>query len=177
MPNPDARFVPCAPEAVKTRSSKWRIDRVVIHTAEGTLSGTVAWFQRTAAQRGTSYAAATHYVLGRSGELVQMAEESARLIHCGSKSQPGWNDRSIGIELEAWSGQAKPPASIKFPVNDFPEVQLQALAKLVKGICLRHGIPLDRTHIVGHGEIPGQDHTDPGASFPWDRFLSLCLWA
>lgn len=168
-------FTPCHPECVRTRDARWDIDRVVVHTAEGTYNGTISWFQRSAKERNASYAAATHYVLARTGEVTQMAKEEARLIHAGSKSQSGWNDRSIGIELEAWSGTAKPPSSIKFPVRDFPEAQIQSLAELIHGICTRNNIPLDRTHIVGHGEIPGQTHTDPGPTFPWDKLMETLL--
>lgn len=166
-------FSPCHPDCVRKRDARWGIDRVVVHTAEGTYKGTIAWFQRSAKERGASYAAATHYVLSREGSITQMAQDTDRLIHCGSKSQPGWNDRSIGIELEAWSGSAKPPSSIKFPVGNFPDVQIQTLAALIRDICDRNNIPKDRTHIVGHGEIPGQTHTDPGPSFPWDKLMSL----
>jgi N-acetyl-anhydromuramyl-L-alanine amidase AmpD len=164
-------YIPCHPECVRKRDTRWNIDRIVVHTAEGTLAGTVTWFQRSAAQRGQSYAAATHYVIGRDGRIVRMAEETDRLIHCGSSTQPGWNDRAIGIELEAWTGHSAPPSSIKFPRDDFPEALLVALRDLISGICARHNIPRDAEHIVGHGSIPGQTHTDPGAAFPWAKIL------
>ncbi|MET9133681.1 hypothetical protein [Streptomyces antibioticus] len=37
----------------------------------------------------------------------------------------------------------------------------------------RYGIPVDREHIVGHVEVPGTDHTDPGEHWDWDRYMKL----
>ncbi|WP_435879105.1 hypothetical protein [Streptomyces griseoluteus] len=31
----------------------------------------------------------------------------------------------------------------------------------------------DRTHIVGHSEVPGNDHTDPGPYGDWSYYMSL----
>ncbi|NEE28560.1 N-acetylmuramoyl-L-alanine amidase, partial [Streptomyces sp. SID7982] len=46
-------------------------------------------------------------------------------------------------------------------------------ARLTASICARHGIPIDREHIIGHVEVPGTDHTDPGPHWDWDRYLEL----
>jgi hypothetical protein len=35
----------------------------------------------------------------------------------------------------------------------------------------RYGIPKDRAHIVGHVEVPGNDHTDPGPNWDWTRYM------
>jgi N-acetyl-anhydromuramyl-L-alanine amidase AmpD len=46
-------------------------------------------------------------------------------------------------------------------------------ARLTAGICGRYGIPVDRRHIIGHVEVPGTDHTDPGPHWDWDRYIRL----
>ncbi|PGH46646.1 N-acetylmuramoyl-L-alanine amidase, partial [Streptomyces sp. Ru87] len=46
-------------------------------------------------------------------------------------------------------------------------------AALTKHLCDTHGIPKDRQHIVGHSEVPGNDHTDPGANWDWDHYMAL----
>ncbi|MFD8961334.1 N-acetylmuramoyl-L-alanine amidase, partial [Streptomyces anulatus] len=48
-------------------------------------------------------------------------------------------------------------------------------ARLTADICDRHGIPKDREHIVGHHEVPGSDHTDPGVHWDWERYLRLVV--
>ncbi|MGH2471383.1 MAG: hypothetical protein ACRDG6_03130 [Candidatus Limnocylindria bacterium] len=38
-------------------------------------------------------------------------------------------------------------------------------------------MPLDRGHVVGHNEVPGSTHTDPGPTWDWPHFMwlvSLC---
>ena len=38
----------------------------------------------------------------------------------------------------------------------------RASAKLVCHITQRYGIPIDRTHIIGHYQVPTSTHHDPG---------------
>ncbi len=44
-------------------------------------------------------------------------------------------------------------------------------------ISAREGVPLDREHVIGHNEVPGTTHTDPGPTWDWPHFMwltSLC---
>jgi hypothetical protein len=49
----------------------------------------------------------------------------------------------------------------------------RASAALTRSIADRYGIPKDRTHIVGHSQVPGADHTDPGPQWDWNRYMQL----
>jgi len=40
-------------------------------------------------------------------------------------------------------------------------------------IARRYGIPADRAHIIGHNEVPGTDHSDPGPTWNWTYYMSL----
>src|SRR5437762_2138346 len=46
-------------------------------------------------------------------------------------------------------------------------------AQLVCAIARRYNIPTDRDHIVGHNELPGNDHSDPGPYWNWTYYMSL----
>ena len=73
------------------------------------------------------------------------------------------NARSIGIEIQAQAAKA-----------NWNEVQLLQAARLVAALSKEYGIPLDREHIKGHVEVSGPGgHTDPGAHWPWARFIEL----
>src|SRR5207253_1584444 len=63
-----------------------------------------------------------------------------------------FNEHSIGIELEL--------DDITNPA--FTAEQYYAVAALACAISARHGIPLDRAHVIGHNEVPGSTHSDPG---------------
>jgi N-acetyl-anhydromuramyl-L-alanine amidase AmpD len=155
----NGRFVAAAPDAIRTRNPKYKIDRIVIHTMEGTLAGTIAWFKTP----GRAVPTAAHYCIGEDGEVVQMVPDDRKALHAGSKTEAGWNDRSIGIEHAGWVDDGKPP----------PEAMLKASAEVVAILCRKYGIPVDRTHILGHVEVPGVDHHDPGAEWPWDRYMAM----
>lgn len=141
-----------------------KIDRVVIHVAEGTLRGTAAWFQNPAA--GVS----AHFTVGNDGTVIQSVSEKNTAFHAGPvpNGQPDMNPRSIGIEHEGRQN----------PVNPWQptDAQLDATAQLVAGICQRWNIPADRQHLIGHSEVfPGRAARAncPGKGWPWDRFLAL----
>lgn len=157
------RILLAAPGAIRTRRAGVQVDRIIIHTAQGTLEGTVSWF-RNPDRRVLS---ATHYVIGEDGDIVQMVPDENKAIHAGSTIEPGWNDRSIGIEHAGWVDDGKPPS----------DAQLKASAMVTAVMCRKFGIPVDRTHILGHVEVPHRPtddfHTDPGKEWPWDRYMEL----
>jgi N-acetyl-anhydromuramyl-L-alanine amidase AmpD len=89
-----------------------------------------------------------------------MIRELDVAYHAGNRS---YNERSVGIEHEGFVDRPE----------DFTDAMYAASARLAAGVCVRYGIPVDREHIIGHVEVPGTDHTDPGEHWDWDRYLKL----
>jgi len=138
---------------------------------QGTFAGTVAWFQR-GKERGTPTAA--HYNISRTGDVCQMVDDDKKCYHAGN-----YNSRSIGIEHEVYiggwpvktmNGKVKAPP---YPADEFPDAMLQASARVVAALCSKYKIPISRGNIIGHSEVPGATHTDPGVLFPWSRYMEL----
>ena len=134
------------------------IDRVVIHVADGTLAGTAAWFADARAD------VSAHYTVGMDGRVIQSVSEANTAWHAGDLAM---NQRSVGIEHEGQPSKGPWTPS---------EAQLLASAALVGAICIRHNIPVDRQHIIGHFEVnPGRAarRNCPGPTWPWDRYIKL----
>ncbi|WP_406838997.1 N-acetylmuramoyl-L-alanine amidase [Streptomyces sp. AHU1] len=136
------------------RPDDYTIDRVVVHVTQGSFASAVKVFQDP------KHGAAAHYVVRRDGHVTQMIRELDVAFHAGNRS---YNERSVGIEHEGFVDR---PSS-------FTDAMYEASARLTAGICGRYGIPVDREHIVGHVEVPGTDHTDPGRYWDWDRYIRL----
>ncbi len=161
-----AQFVP-ASSANYTNASRGvgDIDTIVIHTTEGSYAGTISWFQNSAA------GASAHYVIRSSdGQITQMVDEEDIAWHAGHWET---NQRSIGIEHEGY---------VSDPETWYTDAMMRSSAALVRDICDRYGIPMDRSHIIGHYEVPGcptgtgggaSCHTDPGSGWDWDYFMYL----
>ncbi|MCC7384971.1 MAG: N-acetylmuramoyl-L-alanine amidase [Deltaproteobacteria bacterium] len=129
------------------------IDVVVVHTVEGTYAGAISWF------RNPSSDVSAHYVIRRSdGAITQMVQHKDVAWHAGNSS---YNRRSIGIEHEGYLADR----------NNFTPAMLGASAALTRWLSDTLGIPIDRSHIIGHIEVPGATHTDPGPHFPWTEYL------
>lgn len=106
----------------------------------------------------------SHFLIRRSGELVQFVATDARAWHAGASDWCGrsnCNDYSIGIELEGLEGGLFEPA------------QYQRLVMLCEQLRQRHPIQ----HIVGHEHIAPGRKQDPGPGFDWVGFQSLLGWA
>ncbi|WP_329063107.1 N-acetylmuramoyl-L-alanine amidase [Streptomyces sp. NBC_01429] len=134
------------------RPDDYRIDRVVIHVVQGSYAVALQVFKDPA------HGAAAHYVVAKDGHVAQMIRELDVAYHAGDR---GYNERSIGIEHE---GYVERPES-------FTDTMYRSSARLTADICHRYGIPVDREHIVGHVEVPGTDHTDPGKGWDWNRYM------
>jgi N-acetyl-anhydromuramyl-L-alanine amidase AmpD len=151
-----AQWVPASPANWRRadRPADYAIDQVVIHVAEGSYPVALKVFQNP------WHGAAAHYVIRKDGHIAQTIRELDVAFHAGNRDV---NERSIGIEHEGFVDR---PGS-------FTDAMYRASARLTAGICARYGIPVDRRHIVGHVEVPGADHTDPGPHWDWDRYLRL----
>lgn len=126
------------------------INYIVIHTMQGSYAGSISWFRNPAAS------ASAHYNIRSSdGEITQMVSEGDTAWHAGNWT---YNQRSIGIEHEGY---------IADPGRWYTEAMYASSARLVRHLCDKYGIPKDRTHIIGHVEVPGATHTDPGSGWDW----------
>ncbi|MEW1888968.1 N-acetylmuramoyl-L-alanine amidase [Streptomyces sp. NPDC048567] len=154
---PAGHWVPASTSnyTVSSRPSAYPVQYVIIHVTQETFSKTVSIFQNPAKQ------VSAHYVV-RSGDgyVNQMVREKDVAWHAGNWD---YNTRSIGIEHEGWVDQ---PAY-------FTDSMYEQSALLTANICDRYKIPKDRAHILGHVEVPGTDHTDPGPNWDWVRYIRL----
>lgn len=102
----------------------------------------------------------SHFLVRRSGELIQFVACAQRAWHAGASRWRGrerCNDFSIGIELEGCDDVA------------FTDAQYGELSRLTRELRARYPIE----DIVGHADIAPQRKTDPGPAFDWERYRSL----
>lgn len=140
---------------VANRESDYNIQYVVIHVTEGSYSGSISWFQNPSAQ------VSAHYVVRSSdGQITQTVREKDIAWHAGNWT---YNTQSIGIEHEGYVSSC----------TWFTDPMYRASAGITKSVAAKYAIPLDRTHIIGHSEVPGATHTDPGSCWDWTYYMSL----
>jgi AmpD protein len=97
-----------------------------------------------------------HFLVRRSGRLVQFVPCGERAWHAGASAWRGrerCNDFSVGIELEGTDTLAYSPA------------QYAVLGRLLRA--LRRRYPIE--DVAGHSEVAPGRKTDPGPAFDWRR--------
>jgi N-acetyl-anhydromuramyl-L-alanine amidase AmpD len=144
------------------------VDMIVVHTTESTLESAVKWFGMDH-KPFKMYPTSAHYVLGQDGRCVACVSEEDTAYHAGNFR---YNLRSVGIECE---GLCKNESM-------WTDRLVYALVELLATICEQYGIAPDRSHIIGHCEVPdptnpvvkgGIGHNaDPGTHIPWDRIMA-----
>ncbi|MFG3705826.1 N-acetylmuramoyl-L-alanine amidase [Micromonospora sp. NPDC047670] len=140
---------------VATRPSSHPVRYIVIHVTQGSYAGSISWFQNPAAK------ASAHYTFRSSdGAVTQSVREKDIAWHAGNWT---YNTQSIGIEHEGYVDNAA----------WFTDAMYRASAALTRSLADRYGIPSDRAHIIGHNEVPGATHTDPGPHWNWTYYLQL----
>jgi N-acetylmuramoyl-L-alanine amidase len=161
---PGASWVPAssANYSVADRTHDYPIDMIVIHDIEGTAASAISAFQDPSRQ------ASAHYVVDYNGAITQMVQEKDIAWHAGNWD---YNTRSIGIEHAGYAC-----------CNYYTTAEYDASAHLIASICSRYGVPMDRTHVIGHYQVPdpnnpglygGSDHhTDPGSYWNWTYYMS-----
>lgn len=129
------------------------IDRVVIHWfGGGTLESANSRFQNAANQ------VSAHYGISNS-TVWQWVKEEHVAYHAGNYAM---NQRSVGIEHDA------------NPDKPLSEESYATSAALVRQICLKYNIPMDREHIIAHKEIKA---TQCPGTINLDRIISMASQA
>src|SRR3954449_8307770 len=151
------------PNKTDTNRSVKTISGIVIHDTEGRFIGSIRVLQR-ASTRGSA-----HFVVSRRGQVVQLVPVTDVAWHAGNA---WWNLHSIGIEHEGWAGR-----------HAYTEKEYRASAQLAAYLAHRWSVPLDREHVIGHGEVPNpfhpghyggaSGHTDPGPFWAWAHYMRL----
>ena len=127
---------------------------ICVHITDGDTRSVISHFTNPASK------VSAHYLVTRTGDIIQFVEESKVAWHAGYKVRPtaklvldniekNPNTFLIGIEHECLSNQ------------DLTEIQYVNSAKLLSEICKRWSIPLNREFILKHHEIRA-DKTCPG---------------
>ena len=152
------------PEYITSPTNYWAgrdgasMEYIVIHYTDISYARTLHAFNTLASD------VSAHYVIRGDGHIAQIVAEGDTAWHSGNA---WYNRHSIGIEFEL--DHVTNPA--------FTTEQYYAGAALACAISGRQGIPLDREHVIGHNEVPGTTHTDPGPTWDWPHFMwlvSLC---
>jgi peptidoglycan hydrolase-like amidase/N-acetyl-anhydromuramyl-L-alanine amidase AmpD len=149
---------------------------VTIHTAQGTYTGTISWFQNgNQIVNGTRVYTSAHYVIRTSdGQVTQMVREANRAFHVRDH-----NYYTVGIEHE---GRVEVASS-------YSKAMYASSAALVRDICTRQGISKSATfpgpatsvvnfqpitvRVKGHQHYNGNNHTDPGIYWDWKGYAAL----
>ncbi|MDI3422058.1 N-acetylmuramoyl-L-alanine amidase [Streptomyces luteolus] len=154
---PDAEWVPAssANYTASNRPVTYPVDFVVVHVTQETYDDTLAIFQNPERQ------VSAHYVVrSADGHVAQCVRDRNVGWHAGNWD---YNTRSVGIEHEGWVDQPE----------WFTEAMYASSAELTAYLCATYGIAKDRDHIIGHNEVPGADHTDPGPHWDWSHYMDL----
>ena len=109
----------------------------------------------------------SHYLIDRDGTVIRLVDESARAWHAGKSWWGGITDvNSVSIGVELHNNGSEP----------FPDVQIDALLKLLTDIRTRYPIP--SANVVGHADVAPTRKDDPSAFFPWSRLAAqgFGLW-
>ncbi|HET9205231.1 MAG TPA: 1,6-anhydro-N-acetylmuramyl-L-alanine amidase AmpD [Burkholderiaceae bacterium] len=105
-----------------------------------------------------------HFVIRRSGKLLQFVSCDRRAWHAGVSEWRGrdnCNDYSIGIELEGLEGER------------FESAQYTKLSALLRALARRYRIEA----VVGHEHVAPARKRDPGKGFDWPRLARALRWS
>jgi len=156
------------------------ISMIAIHDTEGSWDASVATLQNDPDK-------SCHYIVDADGSRVgQFIHEADTGWHVGNWH---YNSRMVGIEHVGYSGK-----------DEYSTEMYKRSGELANNIATRHGLPIDRSTFIAHGEVPnGQKipsdsppctespgtcvkdtsygganhHTDPGVYWEWCQYMEL----
>ncbi len=125
--------------------SGYKPELIVVHCTDGAFPGDLNWLKGG----GTSQVS-SHYLVAPSGEVYQLVQDEDVAWHAGVVVEPSARLLKPGVNPNLYTIGIE--TSLR-PNARMTEAQECALKELVKLVAERHGIPLDRDHVIGHKEI------------------------
>ncbi len=141
--------------AASSRPSSYPISYVVIHKVQGSAASAASWFQNCSAK------VSAHYTFNNStGYCYQSVREKDIAWHAGNSY---YNARSVGIEHGGYVTS-----------NDTARVCYNESGIETRSTIIYYSVLWNRSRVVGHSEVPGATHTDPGVHWDWTYYMSAC---
>jgi len=145
------------------RPANLGIRYLTLHDNEETGDGTLWLFHDP------TYLASAHYEVFSDGTVVQLVPDQDVAWDTGN---PAFYQHSIGIEQEGFAIDG---------ATWYTPAMYHATAALVRYLAAKYRVPLDRAHILGHDNVPGENcdrciagqHWDPGPYWNWGYFMQL----
>jgi peptidoglycan hydrolase-like protein with peptidoglycan-binding domain len=101
-----------------------------------------------------------NWLIGKDGSVAEIVPpDNYRAWTTGQ-----FDHKAVTVETQNTSGS---------PDWGISEASHKAIAKLVAWASKRYGFPIDRTHVIGHREVPGQSTACPGPSMDVDKIVAL----
>lgn len=142
------------------------INYIVVHTVQGSLNSAINTFQ----SGNLDYPRSAHFTIGKGGKVVKSVRIQDIAWHAGT-SPIGSGGRFESDILNANSIGIEHAGFVDDP--DFPTLaQYIISAALVRLLCAKYDILIDRKHIVSHSEIKSTKQ-DPGPNWDWDFYMRL----
>lgn len=144
------------------RPASQSVRYIVVHDTEGAWDGVLNMV------RDPAYVSWNYTLRSTDGHIAQHVKAKDVAWHAGN-----WyvNAKSVGLEHEGFLAE---------PDAWYTEAMYRSSARLVKYLAKKYGIPLDRQHVLGHGNVPGTTtatipdmHTDPGPYWDWRHYFQL----
>jgi N-acetylmuramoyl-L-alanine amidase len=164
---------------------------VIHYTAGSSFESSVDWLTDKAAK------ASAHLVIGRGGEIAQLADFNARTWHAGVSTWlglSGLNSHSIGIELDnvghlervsdGWLSSFQgvyPDSDVIEAIHKnghepkgwqrYTQIQISTLIAVAGALVDAYGLK----DVIGHDDIAPSRKSDPGPAFPMDMVRARVL--
>lgn len=157
------------------RPADTAIDLIVIHSislppgqyggpeVEQLFTNTLDWDAHPYFQTIRGLEVSSHFLIRRTGEVIQFVSCEDRAWHAGQSCWQGrnnCNDYSIGIELEGLEG------------DTFEHNQYTALSNLCQALARLYPIQ----YVAGHEHVAPERKHDPGPGFDWAQLQQQLNW-
>jgi N-acetyl-anhydromuramyl-L-alanine amidase AmpD len=129
-----------------------QIQNIILHSTDGT--------EKSDLNQLTTGGVSAHYYVTRDGRIYNLVNDQDSAFHAGQTIDNArfGNGATLGIEQEHIDGK-----------EDWPDIQVQATAKLVSTLQKKYG--LNNDNILRHSDIAPERKVDP-VDYPWHNFFS-----
>lgn len=153
---PDADWWDHSPNSSPRRAGD-KVQYFVVHHAAATSSVDAL---RTRFMNANDRKVSPNWLIGKDGSVSEIVPPDK--FRAWTSGQFDYN--AVTVETQNTSGD---------PTWGISEESHIAIAKLVAWASKRYGFPIDRTHVIGHREVPGAATACPGPSMSLDRIVDL----
>lgn len=127
-----------------TPGNNRKVIGVCLHIGQGSIESILGWLKTPSSM------VSAHYAISKAGQTYQLVQEKDIAWAAGVVTEPSWKLLPVGVNPNTILISIEHEG---YDTDIWTDAMKNESARMVRDICTRYNLPIDRDHVIGHYEV------------------------